>query len=172
LPFIKSFALNHEHAFTEIYNKHAPQVLRMCRAYTESEAQAQDFLQETFIKVWQHLDNFRGDAKVSTWIYRIAVNTCLSHIRSNKNKAPVELQEHFDRADDTTALVKEQQIAQLYKAVHRLPEADRLIISMVLEEIPYDEIAEALNISDGNLRVKIHRIKQELTKLFFSDENI
>ncbi|MBS1495537.1 MAG: sigma-70 family RNA polymerase sigma factor, partial [Bacteroidetes bacterium] len=54
----------------------------MCMAYTDDEAQAQDFLQETFIKVWQHLDSYRGDAKISTWIYRIAVNTCLSHIRS------------------------------------------------------------------------------------------
>jgi RNA polymerase sigma-70 factor, ECF subfamily len=164
--------LKEEIVFTDIYNKHAPQVLRMCMAYTDSEAQAQDFLQETFIKVWQNLDNFRRDAKVSTWIFRIAVNTCLSHIRSGKNKMPEELKEHFDAADDTSAAIKEQQVAQLYNAVHQLPETDRLIISMVLEQIPYEEIASAINISEGNLRVKIHRIKQELTKLFFSDENI
>jgi RNA polymerase sigma factor (sigma-70 family) len=158
--------------FTELYNKHAPQVLRMCMAYTDNEAQAQDFLQETFIKVWQHQETYRGDAKISTWIYRIAVNTCLSHIRSAKNKMPAELQENFDTADDLSGVTKEQHIKQLYKAIHQLPETDRLIISMVLEEIPYDEIASTVNITEGNLRVKIHRIKQELTKIFFKYEQL
>ncbi len=158
--------------FTEIYNGHAPQVLRMCMAYTNNEAQAQDFLQETFIKVWQHMGHYRGDAKISTWIYRIAVNTCLSHIRSAKNKIPDELKENFEGVDDTSAVVKEQQVQQLYKAIHQLPETDRLIISMVLEEISYDEIAATVNITEGNLRVKIHRIKQELTKIFFKYEQL
>ena len=158
--------------FTEIYNKHAPQVLRMCMAYSDNEAQAQDFLQETFIKIWQNLEQYRGDAKISTWIYRIAVNTCLSHIRSAKNKIPDELKENFDSAEDNSAVVKEQHIQQLYKAIHQLPETDRLIISMVLEEIPYDEVAATVNITEGNLRVKIHRIKQDLTKIFFKYEQL
>lgn len=141
-------------------------------AYTDSEAQAKDYLQETFIKVWQHIEEYRGDAKISTWIYRIAVNTCLSHIRSAKNKIPAELQPGFDSADDTIAVQAEQHIQQLYKAIHQLPETDRLIISMVLEEIPYDEIAATVNITEGNLRVKIHRIKKELTKIFFKYEQL
>ncbi len=164
--------MSNNKVFTELYNKHAPQVLRMCMAYTDDEAQAQDFLQETFIKVWQHLDSYRGDAKISTWIYRIAVNTCLSHIRSTKNKVPDALQENFDKADDLSGIAKEQHIQHLYNAIHQLPETDRLIISMVLEEIPYDEIAKTVNISEGNLRVKIHRIKQELTKIFFKYEQL
>ncbi len=159
-------------AFTEIYATHAPQVLRMCLAYTDNEAEAQDFMQETFINVWKNIDSFRGDAKISTWIYRIAVNTCLSHIRATKHKAPVELKETFDRADDLSTVDREQHLQQLHRAIQKLPEADRLIISMVLEEIPYEEIADAVNISEGNLRVKIHRIKQQLTKIFFSDEHI
>ena len=161
----------HKH-FTELYNKHAAPVLRMCMAYTDNEAQAQDFLQETFIKVWQHLESYRGDAKISTWIYRIAVNTCLSHLRSAKNKIPDELKETFDKADDNNAATKERHIQQLYNAIHQLAETDRLIISMVLEEIPYDEIAATVNVTEGNLRVKIHRIKQELTKIFFKYEQL
>lgn len=164
--------MNQERVFTDIYNRYAPQVLRMCMAYTDDKTLAQDFLQETFIKVWQHLESYRGDAKMSTWIYRIAVNTCLSHIRANKNKLPVELNENFDRPEDTSGVLKQQQIEQLYKAVHQLQETDRLIISMVLEAIPYEEIAGATGITEGNLRVKIHRIKQELTNIFFRNENI
>lgn len=158
--------------FTEIYTKHAPQVLRMCMAYTDNEAQAEDFMQETFVKVWQNIRQFRGESKISTWIYRIAINTCLGHLRSPKNAAPSELKNTFDREDDCGGISKELDIQQLYRAIHQLSEADRLIISMVLEEIPYDEIAASLNISEGNLRVKIHRIKQELTKLFFNHEQL
>lgn len=144
----------------------------MCMAYTDDEMLAQDLLQETFIKVWQNLSAFRGDAKPGTWIYRIAVNTCLSHIRSPKNKPAAALPETFDKPDDTSHAVKEQLQQQLYASVQQLSETDRLIISMVLERIPYAEIAEAININEGNLRVRIHRIKQELTKIFFRNENI
>ena len=144
----------------------------MCMAYTDNEAQAKDYLQETFMKVWQHIAQYRGDAKMGTWIYRIAVNTCLSHIRSAKNKMSEELNPHFDTADEVYSGAKEQHIMNLYKAIHQLPETDRLIISMVLEEITYDEIAATINITEGNLRVKIHRIKQELSKIFFKYEQL
>ncbi|RYD89614.1 MAG: RNA polymerase sigma factor [Sphingobacteriales bacterium] len=155
-----------------MYNQHATHVLRMCMAYTNDSVLAQDLMQETFIKAWQNLSLFRGDSAIGTWIYRIAVNTCLSHIRSTKNKIPEALQENFEMADDDSAAMKERHVSQLYQAIHALPETDRLIISMVLEEIPYPEIAGSVNISEGNLRVKIHRIKQELTKIFFRHEQL
>ncbi len=151
-------------SFTEIYNANAQHVFKICLGYTNETQQAQDLMQEVFIRVWQKLEQYRGDAKLSTWIYRITVNTCLSHIRFTKNKTSVALEESFDSADDTTSALKEQQVQNLYNAIHKLPETDRLIISMVLEEISYTEIADTLNISEGNLRVKIHRIKQELNK--------
>lgn len=156
-----------EETFSGIYKEHAPKVLRICRAYTDDADQANDYLQETFIKVWQSLGKFRGEASISTWIYRITVNTCLSHIRSNKHKGALPLFENYDVADDLTGIEKEQHVTQLYKAIHQLSESDRLIISMVLEEIPYSDIAAAVDISEGNLRVKIHRIKQTLTSIFF-----
>jgi len=157
--------------FELIYKEHAPRVWKMCLAYSENEEQAKDFMQETFIRVWENLPGFRNEAKLSTWIYRITVNTCLAHLRSPKNRAPVEMKDHLeliiDQHDD-----KEQQVQQLYKAIRQLQETDRLIITMVLEEVTYPEIAQTFNISEGNLRVKIHRIKQELSKIFFSYESI
>ncbi|MBK8710468.1 MAG: sigma-70 family RNA polymerase sigma factor [Niastella sp.] len=162
--------MGNKESFAEIYQQYAPQVLRICMGYTNNAEQAKDFMQETFIKVWQHLENFRGASKMSTWLYRIAVNTCLHHWRLPKNKIPETLHENFDAADNSEHSEKEKNIQQLYKAIQQLNETDRLIISMVLEEISYPEIAETLNISEGNLRVKIHRIKQDLTKKFFSHE--
>ncbi len=158
--------------FTEVYNTHAGQVFRMCRGYARDEDEAQDLLQETFMKVWQNLSQFRGDSKLSTWIYRIAVNTCLSYLRSPKNKRPGEFTENIERVEDNEGQEKEAEVQALYKAIRKLPEADRLLITMVLEEISYEEIATTLDVSPGNLRVKIHRIKQQITKLYEYNEGL
>ncbi len=156
--------------FTKIYNQYAPPLLRLCEGYASNEAEAQDLLQDTFIKVWQNLDKFRGDAKISTWLYRITVNTCLGHIKKNKNTECID--ENINLAEDNEGAKKEHEIQLLQKAIHTLPEGERIIITMVLEELPYDEIAEILQITEGNLRVKIHRIKQQLTKLFYNYEQL
>ncbi len=158
--------------FTKIYNEYAPPLLRLCEGYASNEAEAQDLLQDTFIKVWQNLEKFRGDAKISTWLYRIAVNTCLGHIKKKKNKSTECIDEHVNFAEDTEGAKKELEMQLLQKAIHALPKGERLIITMVLEELPYDEIAEILQITEGNLRVKIHRIKQQLTKLFYTYEQL
>lgn len=156
--------------FTTIYNEHAPTLLRLCKGYATDDDEAQDLLQETFVKVWQNLDKFRGDSKISTWLYRVTVNTCLGHLKKEKNKRTDPLPGNRDISADNNSGQKEEEINNLYKAIKDLPESERLIISMVLEEISYNEIAEALEITEGNLRVKIHRIKQQLTKLYFSYE--
>ena len=132
---------------------------------------ADDLLQETFIKVWQNLDRFRGDSQISTWVYRIAVNTCLYHIRSQKNNKTTNLEEITAIIDNETDY-KEQQVKLLYKCINKLVESDRLIITLLLEEVPYNEIATITEISEGNLRVKIHRIKQQLSKLYTEYERV
>lgn len=155
--------------FTQLYNRYSQQITRLCLGYTGNTALAQDLAQETFIHVWQGLHRFRGDAQHSTWIYRIAVNTCLSHLRSPKNKTPQQLPETIKTIAEEND-TKEQDIQLLYKCISTLQETDRLIISMVLEDIPYKDIAESTGISEGNLRVKIHRIKQQLSEKFNSHE--
>ncbi|ESU23649.1 sigma-70 family RNA polymerase sigma factor [Flavobacterium saliperosum S13] len=133
--------------------------------------EADDLLQEVFIKAWQNLDKFRGDSQISTWIYRIAVNTCLYHLRSQKNKKSVDIDKAIIKKEEETD-DKEQQIQLLYKCISELSEADRLIITLLLEEVPYNEIAAVTEISEGNLRVKIHRIKQQLSTIYARYERI
>ena len=162
---------NQDAFFKEIYKIYSPKVHRLCLGYTGNAMEADDLLQEVFIKAWQNLDKFRGDSQVSTWIYRIAVNTCLYHLRSQKNKKSVDLDKIVlkkeEEVDD-----KEQQIQLLYKCISELSEADRLIITLLLEEVPYSEIAIVTEISEGNLRVKIHRIKQQLSTIYAKYERI
>ncbi|MFD2932441.1 RNA polymerase sigma factor [Spirosoma flavum] len=152
--------------FDTLYQTYYPKVLKLCLGYTGSYPQAQDLAQEAFVKAWQNLSSFKGDSLVSTWLYRIAVNTCLNHLRKERKQATDTLQEyHSDQqADEPNEL--ESQISLLYSCISKLAETDRLIITLVLDDMPYPEIAQIIGISEGNLRVKIHRIKQQLTDIY------
>lgn len=162
---------NQEQQFKDLYQKYGPKVQRLCLGYTGNQVEAEDLLQEVFVKVWQNLDKFRGDSQVSTWMYRIAVNTCLYHLRSAKNKRSVDL-EKAPPLLDLEQPDKEQQVQLLYKAISELKENDRLIITMLLEEIPYSEMAQIIEVSEANLRVKIHRIKQQLSIIYAKYERL
>ncbi len=156
--------------FAALYGTYSRNIYYLCLSYCNDSDIAKDLLQETFIRVWKNKDRFRGDAQIGTWIYRIAVNTCLGYIRQDKKNASVSLSDlRIDHAEEHNT--DEHAIQVLYKAIQQLDEADRLIISMVLQELPYNQIAEAVGIKEGNLRVKIHRIKQQLATIYTAIEN-
>ncbi len=158
--------MNKEALFKEIFQNNSRKIYHLCYGYTGDEDTANDLMQETFMKVWQNLDKFRNQALISTWIYRIAVNTCLSYLRVEKRQPRDELTENIIKTKAEEISDKNDQVASLYKCIARLEENERIIITMVLDEVPYAEIAAISGISEGNLRVKIHRIKQKLTELF------
>jgi len=153
-------------AFKQIFEANSKKIYHLCYGYTGDDDAANDLLQDTFLKVWQNLDKFRNQAQISTWIYRIAVNTCLTYLRSEKRQAKDELTPLLADTRREDLSDKNEQVALLYKCISKLEETERIIITMVLDEMPYPEIAEISGISEGNLRVKIYRIKQKLTDLF------
>lgn len=155
-----------EALFKDIFDKNNRKVYHLCYGYTGDSEAANDLMQETFIKVWQNLDRFRNQSQISTWIYRIAVNTCLSFLRVEKRKATDEINDRIIETKAEEVSDKQEQVNQLYKCIAQLEENERIIITMVLDEIPYQEIAEISGISEGNLRVKIHRIKSKLTEIY------
>lgn len=159
-------ALNKEALFKEIFQKNSKKIYHLCYGYTGDDETANDLMQETFMKVWQNLDKFRNQALISTWIYRIAVNTCLSYLRVEKRHPKDELTENIIETKVDEISEKNEQVSSLYKCIAQLEENERIIITMVLDELPYAEIAEISGISEGNLRVKIHRIKQKLTEIY------
>ena len=154
-------------AFAALYQAYSHHIYQLCLSYCNDRDLAKDLLQETFILVWKNRDKFRGEAQVLTWVYRIAVNTCLGHIRSTQHK-PIDslTQTALAHHPDEQIPEEEQSINLLYRAIQQLPEPDRLLIGMVLQELPYEYIAEALGIQEGNLRVKIHRVKKQLATIF------
>jgi len=159
--------MNQQQEFTNLYNEYGEGIRKLCLGYTGDAVLAQDLLHETFIAAWNNMQNFRGDARWSTWIYRIAVNTCLTHLRKKKDTLMDIENTAFSMLPEEVN-TKEQEVQLLYKCISRLQETDRLIITLVLEDKPYEEIASITGITDVNLRVKIHRIKKQLTQIYNS----
>jgi len=155
-----------ETRFKELFDKNSKIIYHLCYGYTGDSDSANDLMQETFIKVWQNLDGFRNQSQISTWIYRIAINTCLSYLRVEKRKVTDEISDFILENTAEPISEKEEQVALLYKCISQLEENERIIITLVLDEVPYPEIADISGISEGNLRVKIHRIKHKLTEIY------
>lgn len=149
--------------FEAIYKQYSPGIFRVCMAYLNDYEQAQDIVQETFIAVWQNISSFRSEANISTWIFRIATNNCLKAVEKLKRNKVTDLPDDLPQMQDEN---KEPQLNFLYKCIAELEETDRIIISLVLENLPQAEIASIVGVSEVNLRVKIHRIKARLSKQF------
>lgn len=157
--------MKQQQEFTKLYEVYSPGILKLCMGYTGDRTQAEDLLQEVFLSVWNNMHKFRQEASWKTWIYRIAVNTCLTYLRKRKLKT-VDIEEHPVAQLQEEKSNREQDIQLLYTCISKLPEADRLLISMVLEDQSYEEIAAVVDISVNHLRVKIHRIKKQLTEIY------
>ncbi len=150
--------------FENIYQTYQDQIYRLCLGYFSGNSHlAKDTCQEVFIKVWQNLDRFKGDSKISTWMYRIAVNTCINVLRKSKNnRKTLSLQEDLIAEEATSKT--EDQLQAMYNCIAQLKPKDRSVILLVLEQKSYEEISFIMGISENNLRVRIHRIKDKLSK--------
>jgi len=147
--------------FEEIYKCYAPQIYRVCFGYTNDADQAKDLVQDTFIAVWKGLPGFRNESQMGTWIFRIATNHCLRAIEVAKRMPAAELPFNLAEAREESP---EEKLSILYRCIAGLEETERIIISLELEGLPQAEIAVVVGLSNGNVRVKIHRIKEKLAQ--------
>ncbi|MDJ1503187.1 RNA polymerase sigma factor [Xanthocytophaga agilis] len=148
--------------FEEIYTQYSPKVYRLCMGYVNDPDQAKDLVQDTFIQVWDYLPGFRNESGVGTWVFTIATNTCLRQLKKEKKQSRTEMPLQLEEKPADTM---DEQVAFLYKCIASLEENERLIISLVLEEVPQKQIADIIGISEGNIRVRIHRIKEKLSSI-------
>ncbi|UKB83400.1 sigma-70 family RNA polymerase sigma factor [Chryseobacterium sp. MEBOG06] len=149
--------------FEEIYEIYWQKIFRLCMGYANDPDLAKDLAQETFIIIWQQLPKFRNESSVGTWIFRIASNNCLRQIEKEKKFTKTDLPLNLEEKKHESL---EPQIQLLYQFISELPETDRIIISLELEEVKQAEIAHITGLSESNIRVKIHRIKEKLTQKF------
>jgi RNA polymerase sigma-70 factor (ECF subfamily) len=152
--------------FETIYLEHRGLVYQMCMGYVKGDsALARDLSQDIFINIWNAIPGFKGGSSYKTWIYRITVNTCLQHLRTEKRATRVSISEGIVAHIDTSTDPKNELDTKLFDAIGKLPEVERLIIMMVLDDLGYDEIARIIGIEETNLRVRIHRIKKKLKEI-------
>jgi len=165
-----------EAKFATAIEEHRDALYRVCCAYVREEADRQDIYQEVLIRVWKSLDAFRGQANLGTWLYRVAVNTCLGWLRREKRRSQMlqrackEQQVVAASSGEPLPAAGKDDLQQLYSRVAELPPVDRLLVSLYLEEMTTLEMAEVLGISEGNVRVKLHRIKNQLQAMWEKGE--
>ncbi len=164
----KTFLLNQrEQLFNDTVRANQGSIYRICRAYLYDKSHAQDLYQEILLQIWNSLDKYTGAAQLNTWVYRIAVNTAITYNVKNKKSRLEELPASISIADEPVENTKEKesQLTRLTRTVSQLEEYDRLIISLVLEDLSYKEIAEITGSNTNAIGVRITRIKTRLMKL-------
>ena len=153
-----------EQQFVELLEKHQNIVHKVCRLYTNNRDAHNDLFQEITIQLWRAFPKFRGDAKFSTWMYRVGLNTAITLYRKNKRSLvtqdydEVQFKIKAEEYDDT----EEQQLRVLYKAIHQLNDIEKALVFLYLEDKNYKEISETLGITEVNARVKMNRVKTKL----------
>ena len=156
-----------EQQFLSIIEENRQLIYKVCYMYASDDDHFNDLYQEVLINIWQGLENFRGGAQISTWIYRISLNTCVTHYRKyHKYNETVSIDGlKVVDADDGT---HQQQLKELYRLINRLDRFEKAIILLWLDEKPYDEIAEITGLSRNNVASRLRRIKMKLQQ--FSEE--
>lgn len=161
-----------EEQFNDIVKDNSEKILRICRYYSPDNDSCYDLSQEVLINVWKNLDKFRGDSAISTWIYRIAVNTCLTFVSKNSKYTGVVLKvdpvnlallsENDEHNEIEDKIKIEEQSDLLQNELNTLSVIDKALISLVMEGLSTREISDVIGITEPNVRTKISRIKGDL----------
>lgn len=155
-----------EKEFSQLIKDNQGLIIKVSRMYTNTYEEERDLFQEIVLQLWRSHSSFEGHSKISTWIYRIALNTAITLFRKkSKSLQTQSLAEANYQKQEENDDEKHQQIALLYKVIKTLPNVERAIVMMYLDELPYKDIAENLGISEGNARVKMNRLKKTLKEL-------
>lgn len=151
---------NKEKDFSQIVKENKSTIYTVCYMFSNDEDEVNDLFQETLINLWKGFDTFRGESSVTTWIYRVAMNTCISADRKkkrrNEERLSIGINPYEDGDDDS------RQVQQLHRLIGRLGLVDRALVLLWLENMSYEEIGNILGISAKNVSVKLVRIKEKL----------
>jgi len=144
-------------------------ITKLCRAYTNSKEDFEDYYQEVCLQIWRSRDHFKGEAAWSTWVYRLTLNVCLTLLKKEKKSQSLLASEPV--VDQAAELGEEENrysheaLNELHLAIKKLSKIDRAVILLYLEEKPYKEIASILDTNAKNIAVRVQRIKERLRKL-------
>ena len=156
-----------EAKFVELVKENQNIVHKICRLYTHDQDSHNDLFQEITIQLWKAYPKFRGDAKFSTWAYRVGLNTAITLYRKKKKSInTIEFDSTFHKVtQEEYNYEEEEQLKLMYSANSELNDIEKALVFLYLEDKNYTEISETLGISEVNARVKINRIKGKLKKI-------
>ena len=143
-------------------------IQKICRLYGHTRPDREDLFQEIIVQLWKSVPKFKGESKFSTWLYRVALNTAISDFRKKKRSVPVSSTEGASieiGQEPGNDIENHEQADALYAAIRLLPEIDKAIVMLYLENKSYEEMEDILGINNNNLRVKMNRIKEKLRQL-------
>lgn len=161
-----------EKEFLQIIQKNQGIVHKVCNIYCDTEEDRHDLFQEIVAQLWRSFPTFRKESKVSTWMYRVALNTAITTFKKSKRRPDQNrlTYDNFQIEDEAYDAEVEEQIKSLHKAVNNLTGIEKSIVLLFLENKKYEEIAEITGITQNYVRVKMNRIKKKLKKLMDTEE--
>jgi RNA polymerase sigma-70 factor, ECF subfamily len=152
--------------FASLLEQHRALLYKVCHLYGTNGLDRQDLFQEIVLQLWKSFPSFRGEAKFTTWLYRIALNTAISALRKSKRRVTTTYVSEWpdQMMDDDKAKEIREQTELLNQAIAHLSDVEKSIVMLYLEERSYEDMEEILGINQNNLRVKMNRIKEKLKK--------
>lgn len=158
-----------EQIFRKVIDENRDKIFRICNYYFHDDDDRDDAYQEALIRIWENLSSFKNRSQISTWIYRVTVNTCLMFIRKDKSRKRIfsaGLTSDLINLPDKAAAVEDAQadlkLSFFRKFMDEIPSVDRTLVSLYLEDLSSREMADIIGLTEANVRVKIHRIKEQI----------
>lgn len=152
-----------EQQFAQMVEQQKSTIYTVCYMFSKDKDEVNDLFQEVLINLWRGFEHFEGRSDVRTWVYRVALNTCISQDRRRRRRSDVELSMDIDLFHDADADTR--QVDLLHKRIQRLQPFDRAIVLLWLEDLSYDEIAQIVGITTKNVSVRLVRIKEQLKRM-------
>lgn len=149
--------------FSVMVRQNKNTIFTVCYMFSKDQEEVNDLFQEVLIRLWQGFDNYKGNSKERTWIYRVALNTCISFDRKKRrhNKKQVYMGDDLFGCNEHDS----QQTEVLHKRITRLRPLDRAIVLLWLEDISYEEIGSIIGITAKNMSVRLYRIREQLKNM-------
>jgi len=156
-----------EKDFLDVLRQHERMIHKICHVYASDTSTKEDLFQEIILQLWKSFNGFRNESKISTWIYRIALNTALTQHRRSKSKVSLSFIGFMfeDKVEENDISGYEENLNFMYRAIGNLNEVEKAIVMLYLDDKSYEEMEEVLGISQGTLRVKMNRIKEKLRQI-------
>jgi RNA polymerase sigma-70 factor (ECF subfamily) len=168
LPLVERFRAGERRAFDELVRRHQRAIFAVARRYLRNDADAADVAQQTFVRAFKALDGFRGAASVRSWLYRIAINVALNHVRDHAREKSQEIEEGrlTTNATGPQRIIAGEDAARLRAAVAELPPKQRMVLELrVFDDLSFREVAELADCTENAAKVNFHYAVKRLKEL-------